>query len=320
MQGCVRLWRLGEVLAALALPAAGAVFLHRLGQRPGLRVDWSDLDLWLQVTPLADVLASFGRLAGLAAACWVVASTLAYLVAVASGLPAAVRAVEWATLPVVRRAADRAIAVVLAGSAAAAGTGPAVASAAATWPPPATHTDTDPLTGDTAFPLPASRTPGPAPARLQAGVGIPVPTAAGVLPDEPGITVSGRSPAPAAPEASPPGDHDPAGDAGNDEDDASPTAAAATAPAVEADAPATAVQPGPQTHDVVAGDNLWSIAERTLARAWSRPPTAAETAAYWRELIDLNRARLRSGDPDLIHPGERLALPTVPASEEAADG
>lgn len=65
------------------------------------------------------------------------------------------------------------------------------------------------------------------------------------------------------------------------------------------------------THEVVAGDNLWAIAEAHLtAELGERPPTS-EVAAHWRRLIAQNRDRLLSGEPDLIHPGERIRLPAV---------
>lgn len=70
------------------------------------------------------------------------------------------------------------------------------------------------------------------------------------------------------------------------------------------------VQPG--THVVVRGDNLWDIAARHLAATVPGAPASAEQVrSYWVELIDANRGHLRSGDPDLIHPGEVVRLPAV---------
>lgn len=63
------------------------------------------------------------------------------------------------------------------------------------------------------------------------------------------------------------------------------------------------------THTVQPGDHLWSISSTTLRDRMGRMPSDAETAAYWRTVIDHNRATLRSGDPDLIYPGETIALP-----------
>lgn len=67
------------------------------------------------------------------------------------------------------------------------------------------------------------------------------------------------------------------------------------------------------TWTVRPGDHLWRIAERTLAEAWAREPTDAEIDPYWRDLIDLNRKRLRdAANPDRIFPGQVFELPPVP--------
>lgn len=62
---------------------------------------------------------------------------------------------------------------------------------------------------------------------------------------------------------------------------------------------------------VQPGDHLWKLAERHLTEVLGRPVTDAETAPYWVRVIEANRARLRSGDPDLIYPGEEVVLPEV---------
>jgi nucleoid-associated protein YgaU len=62
-------------------------------------------------------------------------------------------------------------------------------------------------------------------------------------------------------------------------------------------------------HLVVSGDNLWRIAAVELARRWGAPPDDHAIARYWRAVVDANRATLRSGDPNLIHPGELVVLP-----------
>jgi hypothetical protein len=63
---------------------------------------------------------------------------------------------------------------------------------------------------------------------------------------------------------------------------------------------------------VVEGDNLWTIAAARIARTSGRSPADipdAEVAPYWIRVCDENRARLASGDPNLIVPGERIVLP-----------
>ena len=263
--------------------------------RPGprLRVDWSHVDLWLQVTPLEDVAAALLRLAGLAVAYWVLGSTALYLAARITGIPAAIGAVEWVTLPVVRRAADRAVAMVLAGSAIAGGAAPALAHDLPVWPPPVQHADDAPLGPDDLGIIPGP--PTPAPAVPPAGAGIPpLQERRGSLPDEAGVAVAGQD------------------DEAAEDTDLDPTDEPVTPTSDEEPAEA-------RPYEVVAGDNLWVIAKRALADAWGRTPSDGEIAPYWRSLIEDNRPRLRSADPDLIYPGELLELPTVPTPEEADD-
>ena len=58
---------------------------------------------------------------------------------------------------------------------------------------------------------------------------------------------------------------------------------------------------------VERGDHLWKISARHLG-----PDTPDhEIAPYWVEVIDTNLPRLRSGDADLIYPGESIEMPVV---------
>jgi hypothetical protein len=61
-------------------------------------------------------------------------------------------------------------------------------------------------------------------------------------------------------------------------------------------------------HVVAPGENLWQIARATLASRGS-PPSNEQVASYWRATVALNRATLRSGNPNLIYPGEAIELP-----------
>lgn len=70
--------------------------------------------------------------------------------------------------------------------------------------------------------------------------------------------------------------------------------------------------PAAGTVTVVSGDNLWAMTARHLAAARGvdrRTLTDAEIAEVWRVVVRENRSRLRSGDPDLIFPGESVLLP-----------
>ncbi|HET9077298.1 MAG TPA: LysM peptidoglycan-binding domain-containing protein [Acidimicrobiales bacterium] len=57
------------------------------------------------------------------------------------------------------------------------------------------------------------------------------------------------------------------------------------------------------------GDSLWSIAEAIVGSPPSR------VAAYWLELIRVNRARLPDpADPGLLFPGDEVTLPSRSAT------
>lgn len=60
---------------------------------------------------------------------------------------------------------------------------------------------------------------------------------------------------------------------------------------------------------VTAGDSFWSIAEEVVGESLGRPPTDAEVGPYWRAIVEANRDRLVSGDPDLLVPGQVLSVP-----------
>lgn len=71
--------------------------------------------------------------------------------------------------------------------------------------------------------------------------------------------------------------------------------------------PMSSPQASQDTHVIVErGDHLWKISARHLGDERS-----AEVAPYWRQVVVLNTPRLRSGNPDLIYPGEEIELPPV---------
>lgn len=68
------------------------------------------------------------------------------------------------------------------------------------------------------------------------------------------------------------------------------------------------------TYQVQRGDHLWSIAEDVLKQRTGRAIVPDhEIAPFWRSLIDTNKDSLRSGNPDLIYPGEMLTIPEEPS-------
>ena len=67
-----------------------------------------------------------------------------------------------------------------------------------------------------------------------------------------------------------------------------------------------------QAYRVKRGDNLWTIARdhlRSARSGGSGEPTNREVAEYWAKVVEANRNGLRSGDPDLIYPDEKISLP-----------
>lgn len=57
-----------------------------------------------------------------------------------------------------------------------------------------------------------------------------------------------------------------------------------------------------QTYVVLAGDNLWSIAQRFSNRK-------EFVGNYWIKLIEENEKNLKSGNANLIYPGEQIYIP-----------
>ena len=62
---------------------------------------------------------------------------------------------------------------------------------------------------------------------------------------------------------------------------------------------------------VQPGDHLWKISATHLEGILDRPAEPGEIDPYWRVVIEVNRASLTSGNPDLIFPGEVIELPEV---------
>jgi nucleoid-associated protein YgaU len=60
----------------------------------------------------------------------------------------------------------------------------------------------------------------------------------------------------------------------------------------------------PATYTVRPGDSLWRIADRHLGPHATAAATAREVNRLWQ----INQQRIRTGDPDLIFPGQRLRM------------
>lgn len=296
MEGMRRLLGLVGVLAG-ELAVAGV--LHRLGELPWLRVGWDDPAGWLAAVAPEDAVMAALRLVALAGTYWLVATTVAYALARASRLPGAIRSVRWATLPAVRGVVDRAVAATIAGSVVVGTVGTHGLAVAAVTLPPALTAPAD-LPGDPARAGgPADRFGGPGDRPGDPAGGGPADRFGGPG-DRPGDSAGavGRAPALTAPAGLP---RDPAGDPPEASGDAH---SAPAAPAQEQ------LADPPRAHTVVPGDNLWAITASHLGPGTSD----AEIYEPWRDVVDANRERLRSGDPDLIYPGEQVLLP--PAVDE----
>jgi hypothetical protein len=85
--------------------------------------------------------------------------------------------------------------------------------------------------------------------------------------------------------------------------------AAPAAPRAAVASQAAGHQP-PDRYRVRPGDNLWTIAQRQAA-ADGADDSTAEVAGYWLRLVEAATPSLRSEDPDVIHPGEVIALPPL---------
>ena len=431
--------RTGSLLGLLGLEVAAVLGLHGLGRFAGLRIGWDEPVSWLLNSPIQNVLGSVLRMVALVMAYWLLASTVAYLLASLTRLPGAVRAVGWATLPLVRRVADHAVAVTLATSMVGGTTlgvaGPALAADGRSFGPPApkpvaaaqdgpTTTEPEPTrtsepvyTPDPADQAPTTTAPRatppppttePEPTRTSEPVYTPDPAdqaprrvqeestttrepatttteaattttaAATTTTAEPTTTrqeattstqaptttaatrppTTTATPTTAAPPTAAPstrqGTAAPSS-ASTTSTTSRPGAAGTTAtthaytPEAASDPPeaaqanpgsTTTTNPGgggnggnsgnggndqgpsdqgtggqeEQSHRVVAGDNLWTIARDHLSSkrsGGSGKPTNREVAAYWIKVVEANRDRLRSGDPDLIYPEEQITLPPV---------
>ena len=72
--------------------------------------------------------------------------------------------------------------------------------------------------------------------------------------------------------------------------------------------------------EVDNGDHFWAIAEETLTAAYGRPVTDEEITPYWQEIIETNRERLVTADPDLVHPGQTFDVVLPPLADEIVIG
>lgn len=83
------------------------------------------------------------------------------------------------------------------------------------------------------------------------------------------------------------------------------------APPADHTEPSRGMATAPDVVVVTSGDSLWSIAQDALIDAGDAVPTDAAVERYWRQLIEANLSTLvEPTNPDLIYPGQVIALPT----------
>ena len=280
------------LIATLVAEGGAVLLLYRLLREPGLAY------------PIA-----FGI------AAWLLSSHLLYLGARAAGIPVAIRAAAQVTLPVLRRRVDRALAAsVVTGALVMSGGAPALAGT-----PPAP----DPLVDasvQVAEPAPGPVTEPTEPTETEpviADVTDALPVRSGRAGDPSAVVETLTTPLPPLDPTTSPAP-EPAGEPRTRTPAPKPRPTETPAPATSDPAPAPMPAQVPATsgasYTVVTGDSFWEIAARHLATATGRDRaslSASEIHGLWVRTCDANRARIRSGDVNLIYPGEVVDLPTV---------
>jgi hypothetical protein len=230
-------------------------------------------------SPPEDAVVGVVHLAALAVAWWLATSTLLYCVAAATRVPTLVRGIRWITVPGIRAMIDGVVATTIVASSTLTLSGSALAASAG---PPAGGIAAEPAPAQPYRPRPAGETVSPPPSVYE-------PRPAGELRP------------PAAPTYRP----QPSGD-----------------PPVPVPTPSEARPPtrtvaGPDsdraTYVIQPDDHLWGVAAHQVA---DHSGSSAEELAtrdigrYWLRLVELNQPRLRSGNPNIVHAGETILLPT----------
>ncbi len=260
-----------RLLLIVGLEVGAFAGLVRLGSVSNWRVDWADFWSWLQYASLEDALAGILRWVALVLTAWLLASSVLYILARLTRVPALIRGTGWLTLPVIRAAVDKAVVVTVAAST-------VISSRGATaWAQPVAE-------------LPRAVAASASPA-FETGVAEASADTAGAPPAPPPVERLDRPP-PAGPGIASSKDH--------------PALEAGAASLVElASAGEWEVRAGDHLWAIAAN----RVAGATGRQPDDVP--AADVAPYWRSLVDENRSRLRSGRPGLIYAGERLSLPPV---------
>jgi hypothetical protein len=277
------------------MTAAVTIGLNALGDVPGLAVDWASPIAWIDSSSPTDVVGAILRLIGLVISWWVLITTVLYY---AAGLVSPERRPQWlslVTLPPIRRVIDQVLATSLALSIATAPVGPLRA--------------------------PETRSPDPVPIVYEVATdGIPVPHIGSSVPV--GTDVEADEKAPPARDQNQAVDAgqlaapDREGSAESADGPSLPPGPPVAKPPTVVSSPTTPVATttttrveNETTYTVVTNDNLWDISAAHLEAILGARPVVGDIDDYWRTVISANRGTLRSGDPNLIYPGELITLP-----------
>jgi hypothetical protein len=256
--------------AVVAVPALTIRALHGVGDRPWFRIEWSDLWGWLGRADFVDAISAIARLVALALAYYLLISTVLYLVSVVVDSRAGVRLLRPLTLPLVRKLADR----VVAGSIA---VGVVATPLIAAGPPPPSSLQSRSATVHSDY----------LPHTVHRITEDPVERHEASEAEDLGSRTA-FSDRPTTPPPQPERESEP--------------------DAVRANQPGSEVM-GDVSVTVRIGDHLWALAEARVNGLLGRRAFDHEIAPYWRIVVDENRSSIRSGDPDVIMPGERIMLP-----------
>ncbi len=263
--------RTTSVTALIGLEVGALATLHSLGSYEATAIRWDDLSGWLAETPPEDAIVAVVRLAALALAWWLTASTVLYALASATKIPGLVRGVRWATVAPVRRMIDGALATsILVGSTLAA---PGAAMAApGDRAAVVVQLDEQPNEADES-PQPAYQ-PRPAGDEVKAGY---TSTPAGDLPSTPSTLGAEPSSSSTQPRSDDPSSVVPPG--------------------------TYVVRPGDNLW-TIAEQHLATATGRPVDELGTD-----EIRSYWLRVLDANEGRIRSNNPDLISPREQVDLP-----------
>ncbi|MBP9115762.1 MAG: LysM peptidoglycan-binding domain-containing protein [Acidimicrobiia bacterium] len=363
---------LRSLFLILTMEIGFIVGLHYLGSLDRMQIDFSQFSRWLDITSPEVALTASIRMFALVLAYWVLATSVIYLIARTFKIPAMLRAMEFATIPFVRKAIDGALAATIIG-------GTVFGGASAVF----AHQDASKVAAPTSVTTTIKDMRGlytPGASEIGSTVGastigeIPVSlnqpdvvlkqsvgTVDTTATESPG-TVGENIPVPSEDVLTPTTSDSPSEDipvTPKTPTSGAPSVVVPSAPTTNAEVPITTpkttvpvttqtpqpVVPSPgvivggekveRTNDapskqdpaptttesttttdstsytVVSGDNFWNIAKVHVEQNLGHSPTNAEVANYWVKLIDANRANIRSGDADLIFPGEVFSFPAI---------